>query len=183
MSRGNWSAKDMREARELDVLRSENEVLPLWLREQQSRFAEWVRENEGQWDFSPQSLDRLEAVVRTRFRREDDFNGHDGEAFLQVAAWYLGEVHNRCRGTQWQVHPGAKGHYRWKSYPFVIPPWERLDDYEDADGIDYDARPIVDPLGSLRLILPEPYERLEPGRTLRSELDAYEPGDDRAGDG
>ncbi|MDI3417303.1 hypothetical protein [Streptomyces luteolus] len=174
MSRGNWSTKDVREAREIDVLRLENDVLPLWLQEQQSRFSEWVQEIGGVWDFSPESLDRLEAVVRERYKVQAEFRNQEAEPFLQVAAWYLGEVHNRYRGTQWQVHPDAKGRHRWKWYPFVIPAWDRVDDYEDEDGIDYDARPIVEPLNSLQAIVLEPYERPEPGQSLRDELDAYE---------
>ncbi|MFG2284854.1 hypothetical protein ACGFOU_02030 [Streptomyces sp. NPDC048595] len=178
MSRWSWSAKDIREARELDVLRSENDVLPLWLREQQSRFSAWVHEVGGLWDFSPESLDLLEAAVRERLTSLEEFREQEDEAFLQVAAWYLGEVHNHHRGTQWQVHPDGKGRFRWKWYPFVIPPWDRLDDYEDEDGIEYDARPIVDPLSSLRAVLLEPHERPYPGRTLRSELDGYAPTKD-----
>ncbi|WP_306323773.1 MULTISPECIES: hypothetical protein [unclassified Streptomyces] len=177
MSRENWSTKDVREARRIDVLRLENDVLPLWLAEQQSRFSEWVREVDGVWDFSPESLDRLEAAVRERYRTQEEFWGAEAERFLQVAAWYLGEVHNRHRNTQWQVHPDAKGRHRWKSYPFVIPPWDRVDDYEDEDGIEYDARPVVDPLVSLQNAVLEPAERPEPGETLRGELDAYEPKD------
>ncbi|WP_407287259.1 hypothetical protein [Streptomyces sp. BP-8] len=178
MSRWSWSAKDIREARELDVLRSENDVLPLWLREQQSRFSAWVHEVGGLWDFSPESLDRLEAAVRERFTLLEEFREQEDDAFLQVASWYLGEVHNHHRGTQWQVHPDGKGRFRWKWYPFVIPPWDRLDDYEDEDGIEYDARPIIDPLSSLRAVLLEPYERPYPGQTLRSELDDYAPKKD-----
>lgn len=68
------------------MLRSENDVLPLWLREQQSRFSTWVQEVSGLWDFSPESLDLLEEVVRERFPSEEAFRDQEGEAFLQVAA-------------------------------------------------------------------------------------------------
>ncbi|WP_030416975.1 hypothetical protein [Streptomyces sp. NRRL S-1448] len=89
MSQGNWSAKDIQEAREPNVLRPENDALPLW--------------------------DRL-----------DDYEDEDE------------------------------------------------DKDEDEDGIEHDARPTVAPLSSLRLVLPEPYERPHPGQTLHSKPDAYE---------
>ncbi|MFG3490586.1 hypothetical protein [Streptomyces sp. NPDC047972] len=59
---------------------------------------------------------------------------------VQTACRYVGEVHNRNRGTRWPTDPHpADGHPR-SERPYAIVPFARLDEYRDPEGIDFDAR-------------------------------------------
>ena len=70
-----------------------------WLREMSAGFAQWAGETgtPERWDFSPESLDALEDVVRARFADEEDVLAAKGSAFVHGATWYIGEVMRRER--------------------------------------------------------------------------------------
>lgn len=160
--------EEYRELAELDRIRSSNPVLDAWLQGRRQEFPAWARQHDGDWDFTPGSLDRLEALVRSRYAGSDQAWEERGSDFLQAAAWYVGEVHNRACGTQWQYHPDSVSVDPTMA-PFVILPFDRLFDFEDEDGIDSDARPSYTPVNRLCGILDAN------GGSLAGDLDIYSP--------
>ncbi|MFH9177832.1 hypothetical protein [Streptomyces albogriseolus] len=165
-------------AERIDTAHADNPRLSAWLAEQQGRFAEWAQRYGGGWDFSERSLDRLESLVREHFTGVDDLLAQEDTLLAQVACWYLGEVHNRRRGTQWRMDPDPADTHPWSRRPYVIVPFERIDDYRDEEGIDYDARPQHSPLSSLMKVLRAPADRTGDAAgvpSLRAELDDYGP--------
>lgn len=147
--------EEFEQLRLLDRLRRDNPVLTAWLTRHSNAFPAWTSRHKGVWDFSLDSLDRLETLVRAAYPGYDEArDGEDGD-LLPVAAWYLGEVHNRHFGTSWQYHPDSPTAAGPRIRPFVMPPWERIFDYEDEDGIEDDARPMFTPMEALfRLFVP-----------------------------
>src|SRR5262249_38782083 len=99
------SEDEYQELAELDRIRSSNPVLDALLQGGWREFPAWAQQHGGDWDFTPDSLERLETVVRSRYTSSDQAWEDRGSDFLQTAAWYVGEVHNRTCGTQWQYHP------------------------------------------------------------------------------
>ncbi|MEU1277412.1 hypothetical protein [Streptomyces sp. NPDC005805] len=164
-----WLA-DQERQHAVDGLRCDNPVLNEWLAARRAAFPAWAQRHGGDWDFGLASLDRLEALLRASFSSYEEARSREDDPFLLTAAWYLGEVHNRARGTVWQLHPDAPDHPPYKAQPFVKIPWERKDEYEDAEGIEDDARPLYAPVdGICRLFTGGPPRR------LRDALDRYDP--------
>ncbi|MFB6779196.1 hypothetical protein ACFCX0_17625 [Streptomyces sp. NPDC056352] len=83
--------------------------LPAWLAERARNFEHWAEATgtPGTWDFSPRSLDALEALVRSRFDSDAETLTARRDAFLQGVCWYIGEVVCRTRGTVWKFEPFA----------------------------------------------------------------------------
>jgi hypothetical protein len=79
-----------------------------WLSEQEQAFPGWARAHAdaGTWDFSPESLDALEALTRRQVTGDVEAATGAQRAFVQQAAWYLGEVLRRSFGGQWRFLPG-----------------------------------------------------------------------------
>ncbi|MEU4339925.1 hypothetical protein AB0H00_01460 [Nocardia sp. NPDC023852] len=79
--------------------------LASWTATCEQRFPTWVERYGGgfTWDFSPESLDSLDVVIRRTTRTPADLlvDGQNA-AFLNGAAWYLGEV--LCRGKDMHWH-------------------------------------------------------------------------------
>lgn len=141
------SSAEYEELRELDRLRSDNPVLNAWLEIQHAEFPGWAERHPGRWDFSVDSLARVEELVRSTYSSSAQAHAEEGGDFLQTAAWYVGEVHNRHFGTVWQYHPdSAEDPGEW---PFVIVPFERLEEFPDEDGIEPDGRPAYSPVNRL----------------------------------
>ncbi|MCX5394997.1 hypothetical protein [Streptomyces sp. NBC_00094] len=160
-------------AERIDTAHADNPRLAAWLAEQQDRFDGWNHRHGGGWDFTERSLDRMEALVREHVTSVDDLFAREHTPMIQVACWYVGEVHNRTRGTEWRMDPEPADTHPWSKRPYVIVPFTRLHEYEDAEGIDYDARPQHHPLsGFLDLVREQPTSG---AGSLRSELDDYEP--------
>ncbi|WP_260605436.1 hypothetical protein [Streptomyces sp. WAC01280] len=44
----------------------------------------------------------MEALVREHVTSVDDLFTREHTPLIQVACWYVGEVHNRTRGTRWR---------------------------------------------------------------------------------
>ncbi|WP_240508910.1 hypothetical protein [Streptomyces agglomeratus] len=170
-----WDPEDEHVVAErMDKAHADNPRLAAWLAEQQGRFDDWNSRHGGGWDFSEHSLDRIEALVRERVASVDDLFTDEHTPMMQVACWYVGEVHNRTRGTQWRTDPDPADSHPWSKRPYVIVPFTHLHEYQDPEGIDYDARPQHHPLSSfLALLREEPTDGLG---SLRRELAAYEPG-------
>ncbi|WP_257004178.1 hypothetical protein [Streptomyces sp. SA15] len=179
MSDETWGEEDEHAiAERIDKAHADNPRLTAWLAEQQGRFEEWERRHGGGWDFSERSLDRLEARIREHFTSVDDLLAGEHTPLAQVACWYLGEVHNRLRGTQWRMDPDPADTHPWSERPYVIVPFDRINNYRDEEGIDYDARPQHAPLSSFMNLLRSPVDRagmLAGAPSLRAELDDYEP--------
>jgi hypothetical protein len=106
---GEMTQDEYQELVVLDRIRSRNPVLDVWLRVQQQEFPAWAERHGGGRDFTPASLERLEVLVRTRYAGSAQAWEERGSDFLRTAAWYVGEVHNRTCGTQWQYHPDSAG--------------------------------------------------------------------------
>ncbi|MFE4617127.1 hypothetical protein ACFRJ7_13550 [Streptomyces sp. NPDC056747] len=172
MSDEDWDSEDERDITErIDKAHAENPRLTAWLAEQEGRFDDWGRRHGGGWDFGERSLDRVEALVREHVTSVDDLFTREHTPMIQVACWYVGEVHNRTRGTQWRMAPRPAGSHPWSKRPYVTVPLARLHEYRDPEGIDYDARPRHHPLSSFLTLL---REGPTAGRgSLRSELDDY----------
>ncbi|WP_187369913.1 DUF6333 family protein [Streptomyces boluensis] len=86
----------------------DNPRLNTWLAERRAAFPEWAEEAGGgadAWDFSPESLDRLEALVRARFATYEEIKGAVDEPFMLGASWYLGEVQVRHHNARWRLNP------------------------------------------------------------------------------
>ncbi|MEU0603620.1 hypothetical protein ABZ484_36160 [Streptomyces sp. NPDC006393] len=141
--------EEYEDLRELDRLRSDNPRLNGWLESMRERFPAWNERHGGGWDFGLASLARLEELVRNVYdgscARADADKDSD---FLEVASWYLGEVHNRHYGSVWQWHPDSLA-VDPPVRPFVIQPFERLEEFPDEDGIEEDGRPVYTPVERL----------------------------------
>jgi hypothetical protein len=104
---------------ELDVEvadRQADEVLASWLAKRRAGFAMWAAAyaDLGGWDFSVDSLDGLESLVRGLVVAVDDLVDPANREVLQACAWYLGEVMIRARGGEWR-YDGSE--------PIVDQPW------------------------------------------------------------
>ncbi|OEU90288.1 hypothetical protein DB35_03145 [Streptomyces abyssalis] len=141
------TSAEYEELRELDRLRSDNPVLNAWLEIQHAEFPAWAERHPGGWDFSLDSLAQVEELVRSAYSGSAQAHAEEGGDFLQTAAWYVGEVHNRHCGTVWQYHPASSEDPG--EWPFVIVPFERLGEFPDEDGIEPDGRPIYSPVNRL----------------------------------
>lgn len=74
----------------------------------------WADEAGGgieHWNFQPESLDTMEALLRENFQTVEDYNRVADEPFWMQAAWYVGEYVVRRKRAQWQylqVNPDAE---------------------------------------------------------------------------
>jgi hypothetical protein len=76
-----------------------------WLAAQRRRFDEWaaVYGAEHTWDFSPESLDSLGAVILAHTPSGTRFlHGPEGQRFHDGAAWYFGETVLRTKPSYWR---------------------------------------------------------------------------------
>lgn len=95
-----------------------NPLLTQWLAERQGAFEQWAAEAGGGWDFTMESVDRLERLIRSLFTSAEEVRAAENSAFVQGACWYLGEVFARAHGMEWQQRPGGDS----EDLPFVIQP-------------------------------------------------------------
>jgi hypothetical protein len=118
----------------------DNPRLNAWRAAQQAAFETWAEEAGGAWDFTPDSVDRLEEAIRSRFSTWDEASEAEDGPFLSPAAWYFGEVQVRNHGAIWQWCPTpAQPPNPWDK-PFVTLPAvpagegeQREELYEDED--------------------------------------------------
>ncbi|MFI9046060.1 hypothetical protein [Streptomyces sp. NPDC053427] len=139
-----------------------NPRLDAWISEQHAAFNVHFLPEADDWDFSIESLDRLEAFMRRRFSSCEEIKAERDSGAVGAATWYLGEVHVRTAGAQWQY--GTEPDLVAPEYdrPYVIIPCEGIDEYPPADDDPaQDGRPMMDPGGELRaLFLRGPDNRL-----------------------
>ncbi|RAU91571.1 hypothetical protein DQP58_20360 [Mycobacterium colombiense] len=76
-------------------------VLDDWLAHQEQHFADWAARNGGNWDYSPDSINRLTELVSrktpTVAALRDPANGE----FVEGACYYLGEILRRGCPSRW----------------------------------------------------------------------------------
>lgn len=162
------TSAEYEELRELDRIRSDNPVLNAWLEILRGEFPAWAERHGGGWDFSLGSLVRMEELVRSTYSGSAQAQAEIGGDFHQTAAWYVGEVHNRHVGTVWQYHPDSLELVPG-AWPFVIVPFERLEEFPDEDGIEPDGRPLYSPVHRLCGVL-------DPGNGhLATDVDIHAP--------
>jgi hypothetical protein len=78
--------------------RSDQETLARWLAARHEEFPRWIKQfGSGlEWDFSVDSLDALEALIRqVASGPEELLEDKTNADFLEGAAWYFGEVLRR----------------------------------------------------------------------------------------
>ncbi|MER5216554.1 hypothetical protein ABT063_39970 [Streptomyces sp. NPDC002838] len=89
--------------------RSGERQLQTWLEERANSFDAWAEETgmPGRWDFTPESLDVLEDLVRSRYGSEEAVRAGRTDPFLQGAVWYVGETACRAKKLVWHYWPFA----------------------------------------------------------------------------
>ena len=103
-----------------------------WSTTRRERFAEWARASDvpDALDFSPESLDTVERLVRDRAGSVADLRRIAHEEFVQGAVWYLGETACRHGGARWIYHPPPETGSR---NPYVGRPFVQREPPSDAD--------------------------------------------------
>lgn len=84
---------------------ADNPRLNAWIAAQAASFDMCSPFDMGGWDCSIESLDQLEDLLRGRFTSYEDIKAARDSQLVTLAAWYLGEVHIRHHGAQWQCQP------------------------------------------------------------------------------
>jgi hypothetical protein len=144
----------------------DNPRLNAWRAAQEAAFEACAHENRGAWDFTPDSVDRLEDVIRGRFSTWDELSDAEDSPLLSLASWYLGEVQVRHYGAIWQWCPTpAQPPNPWDK-PFVTLPTPTVDAdqlYEDEDYV-----PGCTPISELRALFAR-----GPEHRLRDVLTRY----------
>lgn len=100
---------------------SEVRYLQTWLAERQLAFPGWVA-TYGQgasWDFSPESLDALGALVLRLTPTVEDLDDEGNAAFVEGAIWYLGEALRRVQGGRWCYRDGDPEVNLFEGHPYV----------------------------------------------------------------
>ncbi|MFG3117185.1 hypothetical protein ACGF4C_22625 [Streptomyces sp. NPDC048197] len=123
-----------------------NPRLEAWISEQRAAFNAHYPPEAGDWDFSVESLDRLEASMRRRFSSCEEIKDERDSGPVGAATWYLGEVHVRTAGAQWQYGTDPDPAAPEYDQPYVTVPYERIDEYPPADDDPaQDGRPLTVP--------------------------------------
>ncbi|MGW6907971.1 hypothetical protein [Streptomyces sp. NPDC054940] len=154
-------AEYLREEKTRDHVSARNPVLEKWLEQQRAAFPAWAEQRVGPWDFTVDSLPRLEALIRNTFTGPAQARAVMDTPLVAVAAWYLGEVHNRTFGPQWQFHPSFADDNPLDHRPHITLPWERREEfhYTDPEHLEEDARPIYSPTDALCNLPARPADR------------------------
>lgn len=76
-------------------------VLDDWLARQEQQFPAWAASNGGNWDFSPDSVDRLTALVLQVTPTIEAFHDPANAEFVDGASYYLGEMLRRGYPSRW----------------------------------------------------------------------------------
>ncbi|MGE2818044.1 hypothetical protein ACQI5H_23305 [Mycobacterium heidelbergense] len=98
-------------------------TLAAWRHLRESRFPSWATEYAGgpaECNFSVDSLDRLECLVKSRLPAEADFDKPENREFVDGAIWYLGETIVRQGKAQWVYIEGERNEdNEWVGRPFI----------------------------------------------------------------
>ncbi|MEC3919288.1 hypothetical protein [Nocardia sp. CDC160] len=98
-------------------------TLTAWCHQRESRFQTWATEYTGgsaKYDFSVDSLDLLERLVKSRLSGFSDFERPENQEFIDGAIWYLGETIVRQGKAQWRYIEGERNEdSEWVGRPFL----------------------------------------------------------------
>jgi hypothetical protein len=72
-----------------------------WLALQEERFPDWAAANGGSWDYTPDSIDRLTALVLRVTPTVEAFHDPANAEFVDGASYYLGEMLRRGYPSRW----------------------------------------------------------------------------------
>ncbi|MFE2373596.1 hypothetical protein [Streptomyces sp. NPDC059398] len=145
---------------------ADNPRLRAWLAAQEGAFPAWSAGHGGGWDFTPGSLDRLEALVRARFTTWQEADAARESELLQVASWYLGEVQVRHCGARWRCDPDEPDRPPVAGgYPLVTVARTELSEAEQEllareEEEEGDPTPVVDPAARIRALFTTPDSHL-----------------------
>ncbi|MDI3406960.1 hypothetical protein [Streptomyces cavernicola] len=107
----------------------DNPRLNQWLSTQEAAFPAWRQATSGTWDFTPESLDRLEDILLSRYADHEEADAAHESPFMTVAVWYLGETVRRAHpNAVWSCSPTpGEGSYARMS-PLLTYATETLDE-------------------------------------------------------
>ncbi|NBE55346.1 hypothetical protein [Streptomyces boluensis] len=97
--------------RQLDEVAAGQAELDVWLAARAEAFDGWARETgrPESWDFTLDSLDALEGLVRSRYAGPEEVSAARTGPFVQGAVWYIGEVMCRnARAAEWRYEARAE---------------------------------------------------------------------------
>ncbi|MEV0650785.1 hypothetical protein AB0I28_36575 [Phytomonospora sp. NPDC050363] len=129
--RADPSWRPAKEPTDADQPDPDSAPLARWLADRAAAFGDWTAaySPDGNWDFSPDSLTRLQELVRRETPTKEELKDPANRVFRDGAAWYLGEVLRRNVGGRWNLNPDlggddqpyleALGPARHKSLPVV----------------------------------------------------------------
>lgn len=150
---------------------ADNPRLNAWTATQAASFETCSPFDMGGWNFSIESLDPLEDLLRHRFTSYEDIKSARDSRLVTLAAWYLGEVHIRHHGAQWQCRPEPDPDGLGHDQPYVTIPFDRADAYPPADDDpDQDGRPLTVPADELHALFLR-----GPDHHLTDTLTRYQP--------
>ncbi|MDM4139008.1 hypothetical protein [Mycobacterium sp. FLAC0960] len=76
-------------------------VLDEWLARREQSFPDWAAENGGDWDYSPDSINRLTELVSRRTPTVAAIRDPRNAEFVDGASYYLGEILRRGCPSRW----------------------------------------------------------------------------------
>ncbi|WP_156749236.1 hypothetical protein [Mycobacterium sp. 1482292.6] len=76
-------------------------VLDDWLAHQEQHFADWAARNGGNWDYSPDSINRLTELVSRKAPTVAALRDPANREFVDGACYYLGEILRRGCPSRW----------------------------------------------------------------------------------
>jgi hypothetical protein len=91
-------------------------VLDAWLEERSRDFPRWANTYDGTWDFSPQTVDALSALVFRVTPTVEAFEDPVNADFSETASWYFGELLCRAYPSRWMY----RDHWREPGDPLAV---------------------------------------------------------------
>ncbi|WP_131811887.1 hypothetical protein [Mycobacterium mantenii] len=76
-------------------------VLDDWLARQEQRFPDWAAQNGGNWDYTPDSINRLTDLVSRKTPTVVALRDPANAEFVEGASYYLGEILRRGCPSRW----------------------------------------------------------------------------------
>jgi hypothetical protein len=90
-------------------------ILDDWLERQRADFPQWASTYGGTWDYTPDSLDALAALVFRTTPTVEAFEDPTNADFAEGASWYFGEMLCRADPARWMY----RGHQRKPGDPLL----------------------------------------------------------------
>ncbi|HEY9294415.1 MAG TPA: hypothetical protein VIP98_24295, partial [Microlunatus sp.] len=137
-----------------------------WLEVRKRSHPDWSAQfgDSDAWDFSVDSLDRLERRLLERFESVQELLAVDNSELAEGATWYLGEVAVRHRDSSWIYHseePDAPAEQTAAQNPWIGRPYVK----QNHGNLHAEI-----PIGLIRAVV----RARQPG-TLRQRFGSFEP--------